>query len=171
MAIGVKESPSAGEVASWVIDEPQRILKLSGSYDQYLDVLRLICSNFHLISSSLRRKMATSVCFIGSIKKVTEAEEDTEAQEDQSFKLVRAKDVIVIDDALLSVLFSSAFLSCPQEAAIEAVCEVRCSSSSAMYDIKWLIVYRRSDSRSEKIVQVGQGAVFHQRRGRIVQSE
>lgn len=108
-------------IAEWIVKEPARILELSSSFERYLSLIRMIASNWHLISSSLRSKMKQSKWFLGLRVKREGEDEDDELV--YTHELVRPSDCIIVDNPSAALIFPL-ILGCPQETAIETLAQV-----------------------------------------------
>ncbi|KAK4046064.1 hypothetical protein OIV83_006387 [Microbotryomycetes sp. JL201] len=102
LSAGVKEKPSVAEIASLVLDDPDRFLDLCGSAERYLD--------------------APTKLLLDS--------QDTDDEDDDGlghttlqFKLARAIDMAINDDPTAYRVFQTEVLICPQEDALEIFAE------------------------------------------------
>ncbi|OAV92499.1 hypothetical protein PTTG_01164 [Puccinia triticina 1-1 BBBD Race 1] len=137
LACGVKNEPTVQEIAQMLIADPAKFYALAGSAEEYLQVLRNIAANFHLLGHGLRRAMQRSAFILGSrrvasssgsslvAKPQTFTDEDEEIEAGQPFVHVLALpgDVVIIDDSHSYSQFTTVIIACPQEAVFEQLAE------------------------------------------------
>lgn len=136
LACGVKNEPTVQEITEMLVADPAKFYALAGSAEEYLQVLRNIAANAHLLGSSLKQAMQRSAFILGSRRvssSVTVGEkaqvyddEDDEIEAGQPFVHVLAlpKDVVVIDDSHSYSQFTTIIIACPQEEVFEHLAEV-----------------------------------------------
>ncbi|POV96419.1 hypothetical protein PSHT_15145 [Puccinia striiformis] len=137
LACGVKNEPTVQEIAQMLIADPAKFYALAGSAEEYLQVLRNIAANVHLLGHSLRRAMQRSAFILGSRRvaslspssttktKQTFEDEDEEIEAGQPFVHVLALpgDVVIIDDSHSYSQFTTVIIACPQEEVFEQLAE------------------------------------------------
>ncbi|PLW32719.1 hypothetical protein PCANC_19560 [Puccinia coronata f. sp. avenae] len=137
LACGVKNEPTVQEIAQMLIADPAKFYALAGSAEEYLQVLRNIAANVHLLSHSLKRAMQNSAFILGSrrvassstpgltTKVQTYEDEDEEIEAGQPFVHVLALpgDVVIIDDSHSYSQFTTVIIACPQEEVFEQLAE------------------------------------------------
>ncbi|KAL8283592.1 hypothetical protein RQP46_005387 [Phenoliferia psychrophenolica] len=139
-AVGVKESPSTTEIATLVLENPSKLLDVSGSAERYLSVLRTIALNYKSLSWALQKQMKTASFFLGT-KRVPPAngvsslidddDDDDESSGNISYELARASSLCINDEPHTFRFFEKDVLSCPQEEVIEDFAEARLALSAA----------------------------------------
>lgn len=94
-ACGVRDTPSTSEIAEMLVNDAPGILRLAGSSEAYLDVLRPIAASRQELSQTLNRKLRTSAFFLTTTKvahtqskKGTDNMSDADDQDEDSFKVV-----------------------------------------------------------------------------------
>ncbi|KAM0793307.1 hypothetical protein ACM66B_000766 [Microbotryomycetes sp. NB124-2] len=141
LSAGVKEKPSISEIASLVLDDPDRFLDLCESAERYLNVLRMLAASHMSLPSSTRSRMRTAPFFLATrrvavsdngkapVKSLLDSQ-DTDDEDDEDFgrttlqyKLARAVDMAVNDDPTAYRVFQTQVLICPQEDTLESLAE------------------------------------------------
>ncbi|KAI8902649.1 hypothetical protein BC833DRAFT_616580 [Globomyces pollinis-pini] len=114
-ACGVKEQPTPMELASIMVKNPSEFVK-NNNFEAYLELLRQIAVNYRTIkyNTSLLQEMKTSAFLIGI--KINSNEDSSKKQE---YQLARASDIYLIDDTVLSQLFTP--LGAPIDEILEAM--------------------------------------------------
>ncbi|KAA1076394.1 hypothetical protein PGT21_005731 [Puccinia graminis f. sp. tritici] len=138
LACGVKNEPTVQEIAQMLIADPAKFYALAGSAEEYLQVLRNIAANVHLLGHGLKKAMQRSAFILGSrrvassssssgvaTKAPTFEDEDDEIEAGQPFVHVLALpgDVVIIDDSHSYSQFTTIIIACPQEEVFEQLAE------------------------------------------------
>jgi len=139
LACGVKNEPTVQEIAQMLIADPAKFYALTGSAEEYLQVLRNIAANVHLLGHGLRKAMQRSAFILGSRRvasssttassttkiQPTYEDEDEEIEAGQPFVHVLALpgDVVIIDDSHSYSQFTTIIIACPQEEVFEQLAE------------------------------------------------
>lgn len=63
---GVRSEPSVKDIASLLMQEPERMLKQAGTPEKYLEQLRLLAANWSTFDSSMRARMKQSSFLLAS---------------------------------------------------------------------------------------------------------
>lgn len=134
---GVANEPSIEEVATKLVQTPQRFYSIGG-VDAYLGILRQIANNWNRIRTPLRQEMKRSAFLLaskrisptassskGNPKNLMDADiDDDEEDTDDSGMLVhdlqKPGDVVIVDDATSHMLFASQLFVVPHEDLLEA---------------------------------------------------
>lgn len=136
LACGVKNEPTVQEITQMLIADPAKFYALAGSAEEYLQVLRNIAANVHLLSRELRKAMQRSAFILGSrrvassssnptVKQRACEDEDEEIEAGQPFVQVLAlpAEVVIIDDSHSYSQFTTVIIACPQEEVFEQLAE------------------------------------------------
>lgn len=130
---GMANEPSIEEVATKLVQTPQRFYSLGG-VDAYLGILRQIANNWNRIRTPLRQEMKRSAFLLAS-KRISPAtqskgapknlmDDDDEEDTDDAGMLVhdlrKPSEVVVVDDATSHMLFASHIFAVPHEDLLEA---------------------------------------------------
>jgi hypothetical protein len=104
-ACGVKEEPSPLELAQLLVKSPQESLDNLG-FDSYLAILRQIASHYPVLKANraLLSDMKTKAFLVGFTNNSSQTDSET-GKEVNHFRLARAQDIYLIDDAVLGQLF------------------------------------------------------------------
>ncbi|KAK4698280.1 hypothetical protein P7C70_g8001, partial [Phenoliferia sp. Uapishka_3] len=191
-AVGVKESPSTAEIAAIVIDNPGKLLDLSGSAEKYLTVLRLLALNYKRLSGSLQKQMKIAPLFLGTKRipppptngassSLIDDDDDDESSGSITYSLTPASGLCINDEAQTFRVFEADLLACPQEEAIEDFAEAmgapRISrlvssnyrtigaadeGSKRALDLKRAVAERTVLFLAERVQQHGKGELKHE---------
>lgn len=135
LACGVKNEPTVQEITEMLIADPAKFYALAGSAEEYLQVLRNIAANVHLLGHGLKQAMQKSAFILGSRrvspsgttgeKALVYDDDDDEIEAGQPFVHVLAlpRDVVIIDDSHSYSQFTSIIIACPQEEVFEHLAE------------------------------------------------
>ncbi|KAJ1300947.1 hypothetical protein OPQ81_003373 [Rhizoctonia solani] len=129
-AVGVKDEPTTQEVCAMIMQNPRSFKDAVGGYERYLTELKRIGAQVASFPSAMRKQMARSAMLVGT-RRVTKASErnpkerrgsdasDDEGEVEIHFELLRAEDILIIDDAHSNSLFGHEIWGAPQEDVIE----------------------------------------------------
>ncbi|KJX96958.1 H ATPase C domain protein [Zymoseptoria brevis] len=128
LRVGCKHEPSATEIADTLVRQPTRLLGTLGP-DKYVQLLRKIAENAAVIKKDklLWQRLKTSPCLLAErlVRSggTRHADEKNEYDDDETMireqLLVKATDMVLIDDFNSYRLFSDILLAAPQEEVLE----------------------------------------------------
>ncbi|KAH7337817.1 hypothetical protein B0J17DRAFT_664321 [Rhizoctonia solani] len=129
-AVGVKDEPTVQEICAMIMQNPRSFKDTVGGYDRYLTELKRIGPQVAAFPSTMRKQMARSPMLVGTrrvIKTPTRNPKErraSDASDDEGeveihFELLRAEDILIIDDAHANSLFGHEIWGAPQEDIIE----------------------------------------------------
>ncbi|CAE6464621.1 unnamed protein product [Rhizoctonia solani] len=133
-AVGVKDEPTTQEICAIIMQNPKAFKDAVGGYERYLTELKRIGSQVSSFPSSMRKQMARSPMLVGT-RRVAKASarnpkerrgsdaSDDEGEVEIHFELLRAEDILIIDDAHANSLFGHEIWGAPQEDLIEQLYE------------------------------------------------
>jgi hypothetical protein len=127
--VGCKYEPSAVEIAEMVVRQPTRLLSTLGS-EKYLMILRKIAESAAVIKKDklLWQRLKTSPCLLAEkqvrVGGASHSDEKDEYDDDVTVKehsLVKANDMVLVDDFASYGLFDDVLLAAPQEEVLEGL--------------------------------------------------
>ncbi|KAG8744390.1 hypothetical protein FRC12_014812 [Ceratobasidium sp. 428] len=129
-AVGVKDEPTTQEICAIIMQDPKAFKDAIGGYEQYLTELKRIGAQVSAFPSAMRKTMSRSPMLVGTRrvakKSVRSPKErrasdasDDEADVDIHFELLRAEDILIVDDAHANSLFGHEIWGAPQEDVVE----------------------------------------------------
>ncbi|KAF8688692.1 hypothetical protein RHS03_09437, partial [Rhizoctonia solani] len=133
-AVGVKDEPTTQEVCAIIMQNPKSFKDAVGGYDRYLTELKRIGAQISAFPSSMRKQMARSPMLVGT-RRIAKAStrnpkerrgsdaSDDEGEVEIHFELLRAEEILIIDDAHSNSLFGHEIWGAPQEDVIEQLYE------------------------------------------------
>ncbi|KAK0561704.1 hypothetical protein OC861_005681 [Tilletia horrida] len=134
---GVADEPTIEEVAQKLVRDPRLFYKLSGSSDNYLDILRQIATNWNRISSRLKNEMRSSAFLLGvkRIPKASPGKDEKEKRADAipnimdeeidseqgllTYDLLIPSQVIIVDDSSSHMIFAGSAFFAPHDDILE----------------------------------------------------
>ncbi|CAE6384073.1 unnamed protein product [Rhizoctonia solani] len=129
-AVGVKDEPTTQEICAIIMQDPRSFKDTVGGYDRYLTELKRIGSQAATFPFLMRKQMARSPMLVGTRRVVkvstrnpkerrgSDASDD-EGEVEIHFELLRAEDILIVDDAHSNSLFGHQIWGAPQEDLIE----------------------------------------------------
>ncbi|QRW13174.1 hypothetical protein RhiLY_12173 [Ceratobasidium sp. AG-Ba] len=129
-AVGVKDEPTTQEICAMIMQDPKAFKDAVGGYEQYLTELRRIGAQVAAFPAPMRKAMARSPMLVGTrriVKKSTRSPKErrnSDASDDENdidihFELLRAEEILIVDDAHANSLFSHEIWGAPQEDVVE----------------------------------------------------
>ena len=129
-AVGVKDEPTTQEVCAIIMQNPKAFKDAVGGYERYLTELRRIGPQISAFPSTMRKMMARSPMLLGTRRVVKQSvrspkerrrsdASDDEGDVEIHFELLRAEDILIVDDAHSNSLFGHEIWGAPQEDVIE----------------------------------------------------
>ncbi|CAE6531048.1 unnamed protein product [Rhizoctonia solani] len=129
-AVGVKDEPTTQEICAIIMQNPRSFKDTVGGYDRYLTELKRIGSQAGTFPLIMRRQMARSPMLVGTrrVEKASTRDpkerrgsdaSDDEGEVEIHFELLRAEEILIIDDAHANSLFGHEIWGAPQEDLIE----------------------------------------------------
>ncbi|KAG8814868.1 hypothetical protein FRC17_000941 [Serendipita sp. 399] len=126
-ACGVRTSPTAEDVALMLIADPKRFYELAGDAEKFKTELKYIAANFDYLTQSTKQAMRRAPILLGC-KFIEEKDEKAGAdagKEDNSqpfsYELLRADQIVVIDDMVFYMDFCDILYGAPQDDALETM--------------------------------------------------
>ncbi|EIN13823.1 hypothetical protein PUNSTDRAFT_117488 [Punctularia strigosozonata HHB-11173 SS5] len=129
-ACGVKHAPSIEEIAQIMLNDPTHFYKLAGGRDNYINELRNLANNVNSLTPTTLTRLKRSSVLLGSRRVKREAgkeqgqkplgvhdldEDDWEYEHD----LLRADQIVIVDDINEHQLFGDSVFIAPQEEPLE----------------------------------------------------
>ncbi|MBW0477365.1 hypothetical protein O181_017080, partial [Austropuccinia psidii MF-1] len=162
LACGVKNEPTVQEITEMLIADPAKFYALAGSAEEYLQVLRNIAANVHLLGHGLKQAMQRSAFILGSrriapnanntarIDTYEDDDDDLEAGHPFVHVLAVPKDVVIIDDSHSYSQFTTVIVACPQEEVFEHLAESLGASRLTRMVKESFRVERASEEQNER---------------------
>ncbi|CAE7228758.1 unnamed protein product [Rhizoctonia solani] len=129
-AVGVKDEPTTQEICAIIMQNPRSFKDTVGGYDRYLTELKQIGAQAATFPLVMRKQMARSSMLVGT-RRIAKAStrnlkerrgsdaSDDEGEVEIHFELLRADEILIIDDAHSNSLFGHEIWGAPQEDLIE----------------------------------------------------
>ncbi|KAG9078227.1 hypothetical protein FS749_009799, partial [Ceratobasidium sp. UAMH 11750] len=129
-AVGVKDEPTTQEICAIIMQDPKAFKDAVGGYEQYLAELKRIAAQISAFPSVMRKAMSRSPMLVGTrrvAKKSVRSRKErraSDASDDESdmdihFELLRAEEILIVDDAHANSLFGHEIWGAPQEDVVE----------------------------------------------------
>ncbi|KAG8886946.1 hypothetical protein FRB99_004337, partial [Tulasnella sp. 403] len=127
-ACGVRNEPGVQEVAGMMVKDPKRFLELAGGTGGYRDQLRQIAM-YQSLPSSLLSTMKQTPFLLASRKvrksskgpsTMSNSDDLEEGEYEVVFDLLKPSQVVILDDATASSLFSDVIFGAPEDEILEA---------------------------------------------------
>ncbi|KAG8743102.1 hypothetical protein FRC10_000402 [Ceratobasidium sp. 414] len=129
-AVGVKDEPTTQEICAIIMQDPKAFKDAVGGYEQYLTELKRIGARVSAFPSVMQKAMSRSPMLVGTRrvakKSVRSPKErrasdasDDEGDIDIHFELLRAEEILIVDDAHANSLFGHEIWGAPQEDVVE----------------------------------------------------
>ncbi|KAA8494873.1 hypothetical protein FVE85_3114 [Porphyridium purpureum] len=110
---GVKQSPPPGEVAARLLKEPETVFRRLGRDPvRYVELLRYLAFHVERLGEPMLKQMRT-ISFLLGVKRMSMAADD------QASDLDRSDRIFLVDDTVLSQLFTGVIKECPSESILE----------------------------------------------------
>ncbi|KAG9080781.1 hypothetical protein FRC06_006170, partial [Ceratobasidium sp. 370] len=129
-AVGVKDEPTTQEICAIIMQDPKAFKDAIGGYEQYLAELKRIAARVSAFPSVMRKAMSRSPMLVGTRRvakksvRSPKARRASDASDDESdmdihFELLRAEEILILDDAHSNSLFGHEIWGAPQEDVVE----------------------------------------------------
>ncbi|KAH9441137.1 hypothetical protein Pst134EB_029786 [Puccinia striiformis f. sp. tritici] len=155
-----------------LITEAAKFDALAGSAEEYLQVLRNITADVHLLGHSLRRAMqlneATLLEPLPTKTKQTFEDEDKKIKASQPFVHVSALpgEVVIIDDPHSYSPFTKVIIACPQEEVCKQLAKT--DGSTRQCDQRCGMVKTKLDCRNSSILEATAAASMENRNSMVL---
>ncbi|KAG8800465.1 hypothetical protein FRC16_002827, partial [Serendipita sp. 398] len=128
---GVRNAPTPEDLALTLIADPDEFYGLAGGPEGFKVELKYLAANFDYITPSTKQKMKRSPILLG-VQRIEEKDTEKDAGVDSSdstkdgdtvnvsYQLLRADQIVIIDDANLYAEFSDILYGAPQEDTLES---------------------------------------------------
>ncbi|KAG8531915.1 uncharacterized protein KY384_003551 [Bacidia gigantensis] len=126
LRVGSKHEPSITELAKRLVVEPAKLFSILGDA-RYLELLRNIADSWSILKKdkAIVKDMKSSKCLL-AYREIPTGPSNSDVDDDygsaiKSWELVRASEIVVIDDINVYAMFREVLLAAPMEESLEAL--------------------------------------------------